>query len=78
MLKINGTPQEFDDFWNCEINPCFDEIIEEINEVDLSNETKEYLQKILVKVINNIYGKIDDKFTNKWKYFSRSVDKVEW
>lgn len=73
MIKLKGTPQEFDDLWNKEINPAFDEIRETIEILDLQEKTINKIEEILEKDINILYKILDDKFDNNWKYFSRSV-----
>ena len=74
MLKIIATPKEFDDFWNNKILPSFNELDEEIDNLDLSDETKKHIQEILTKDINIVYDKLDEVYTNKLKYFARTSE----
>lgn len=74
MIRLDGTPKEFDDFWNNKIDVSFNEARQTIEELDLSDKTKKYLKDILEKDINILYGELDDIFDNQWKYFARSDD----
>lgn len=77
MIEIKGTPQDFDNLWNKEIYPAFDELRQTIEFLELHEKTIENVEKVLEKDLNILYKILDDKFTNKWKYFSRSADSNE-
>ena len=71
MIRLDGTPKEFDDFWNNKIDVSFNEVRQIIEELDLSDKTKKYLKDILEKDINILYGELEDIFEEN-KYDNRN------
>lgn len=71
MLEIKATPEEFDNWWKNEINCVFKELEEEIENLDLSGKTIDHLECLVAKGMNILYKRLDEKFTNVWKYYGR-------
>ena len=65
MLKIKYTDlKQFEYDYEQKQIDYFNELEEAINEVDLSNETKQHLIELMYKDINILFGFVEEKIDN--------------